>query len=255
MTRSPVAQWVHRRAVAGRNSSTGTGSWPAATSTSGRTRTRRRSSARRNAAPAQRFATAPDVPASSGAMLSRKRGRRTPSPPATRFEGVERRLVAEVPVAGRHRALLDLVVDAAHDAPRRRLALGEADERLDLPREAADRRAAPAVVGPGTSTSQRSVVAEQHGRLVVEVVAGGDDVVAAVARRRRRTDGASTVRTPSTAPDASPSPRSARRSRVRRRRSISAAARPRSAAKARGVLAALVGVLADAETEVQPSTS
>ena len=66
------------------------------------------------------------------------------------LELVERRLVAEVAVAGGHRALLDLVVDPAHDAPRRRLALGQPHERLDLAREPVAGRAAPAAAGRGS---------------------------------------------------------------------------------------------------------
>ena len=95
-------------------------------------------------------------------------------------------------------------------------------------------------------------VAEQHRRLVVEIVTGDDDVVAAVERRRVEQ---LALRQP------------ARRARHaagghRRGRHVVAVARragrspcrfsPRSAANARGVPAALVGVLTDAETDVQP---
>ena len=83
------------------------------------------------------------------------------------FDGVERRLVGEVLVAGRHRALLDLVVDAAHDAPRRGLALGEAHQRLGLLGEAIARRQHRQLPGEILDVpSQR--IAEQHGRFIVE---------------------------------------------------------------------------------------
>ena len=119
------------------------------------------------------------------------------------LEPVQRRLVAEVPVAGRHRALLDLVVDAADDAPRRRLPLGQPHQRLDLAREPRRRRQAPAAGGRGSRRPSAACCraappprrrgcgrwrrrrTRRHGR-------------------RRRTGAASTARTPSTAPDGSP---------------------------------------------------
>src|SRR5207248_2979990 len=52
------------------------------------------------------------------------------------FDLVQRFLVAKVPVADRHRALLDDVVDAGDDAVRGHLALAEPDQGLDLAREA-----------------------------------------------------------------------------------------------------------------------
>ena len=51
------------------------------------------------------------------------------------LERVEHLLVPEVPVAGGHRALLDLVVDALEHAVGRGLALPEPHERLDLAHE------------------------------------------------------------------------------------------------------------------------
>src|SRR5262249_34101028 len=51
------------------------------------------------------------------------------------FERVEDVLVAEVAIARRHRALLDLVVDATQHAVRRGLALTQSHERLHLPDE------------------------------------------------------------------------------------------------------------------------
>src|SRR5690606_7816356 len=47
---------------------------------------------------------------------------------------VQRLLVPEVPVAGRHRALLDDVVDVAQDAVGRHLALAQLDQGFDLAR-------------------------------------------------------------------------------------------------------------------------
>ena len=94
----------------------------------------------------------------------------------------ERVLVAQVAVARSHRALLDLVVDAAQHAVRRHLPLTQPNQRLDLagkPVAASEnRQLAGQVVGLPT---QR--VAEQHRRLVVEVVAGRHRVVAALAGR------------------------------------------------------------------------
>ena len=95
------------------------------------------------------------------------------------LDGVEGLLVAEVPVAGRHRALLHDVVDAPQHAVGGHLPLAQPDQRLDLAGEAVARRQdgiLPAQVGEVPAQH----VAEQHGRLVVEVVAGGDHVVAAV---------------------------------------------------------------------------
>src|SRR5215211_379412 len=82
-----------------------------------------------------------------------------------------------MPVPFRHRALLDLIVDALQQAVRGRLALPESVQRLHLPREPGSRRQ------HGMLTAQvRSLptqhVAEKDRRLVVEVVTGGDDVVA-----------------------------------------------------------------------------
>ena len=95
---------------------------------------------------------------------------------------VEGVLVAEVLVAGRHRALLDDVVDARHDAVGSHLALAEAHQRLDLAREAVaggqHRMLTTEVLGLPVQH-----VAEQHGGLVVEVVAGDEHVEAAVDRR------------------------------------------------------------------------
>ena len=59
------------------------------------------------------------------------------------LERVEHFLEPEVPVALRHRALLDLVVDAAQHAVRRHLALTQPHERLHLAGEARRPRAAP----------------------------------------------------------------------------------------------------------------
>src|SRR3954454_18147569 len=82
-----------------------------------------------------------------------------------------------MPVPFRHRALLDLIVDASKQAVRGRLALPQPVERLDLPREAGARRQH-GMLTPQVAGLPAQHVAEEDGRLVVEVVTGGDDVVA-----------------------------------------------------------------------------
>src|SRR4051794_2408030 len=98
------------------------------------------------------------------------------------LQRVEHLLVAQVPVAGRHRALLDLVVDALQHAVRRHLALAQAHQGLDLAHEPGRRRQH-RVLATQVACVPPEHVAQQHRRLVVEVVAGGDDVVAALDRR------------------------------------------------------------------------
>ena len=99
----------------------------------GRTRTPRPWSARRNARTVQALvALRVDARRSSRRHAPGSRGRTRPWCPAIALDGVERCLVREVPVAGRHRALVDDVVDAPHDAVRGGLALGQAHERLHL---------------------------------------------------------------------------------------------------------------------------
>ena len=165
---------------------------------------------------------------------------------------VERLLVAEVAVAGRHRALLDMVVDAAQHAVGRRLPLGQAHERLDLAGEPVPRR--------------------QHRELAAEVVGRASAGRCRTARRPRRrgcgrwrrrrsrrrgrpcrTGGAWTGRRPSTAPAWSPGGRWGCRSRsssaeVDPRCRRQAARRRRSA---RAYSPGLVAVVADAEAEVE----
>ena len=97
------------------------------------------------------------------------------------LDGVERLLVAEVAVALGHRALLDDVVDAPQHAVGGRLPFAQPDQRLDLagePVPGRQHRRLPAEV-LGLPVQH---VAQQDGRLVVEVVAGGHDVEAAVER-------------------------------------------------------------------------
>ncbi len=96
--------------------------------------------------PQQRSARPAAAPSARGS-----RGRTPPSRPATSPRcAFSDSLYDEVPVAGRDRALLDDVVDAAHEAPRRHLALGQADQRLDLLREPVASPAARAAGGRGS---------------------------------------------------------------------------------------------------------
>ena len=84
-------------------------------------------------------------------------------------------------VADRHRAFLDLVVDPRKHAISSRFALTKAYQRLDLAGEAVTTgqdRPLPGHVGEVPVEH----VAEQNGRLVVQVVAGRDYVVAPVER-------------------------------------------------------------------------
>src|SRR5688500_16047991 len=94
---------------------------------------------------------------------------------------VQRTLVAEVLVAGRHRAFLDLVVDAAEHAVRSRLSFTDTNERLDLAgepvRSRQNRELATEIVDRPAQD-----VAEENRSLVVEIVTGGDDVVPTVER-------------------------------------------------------------------------
>ena len=181
------------------------------------------------------------------------RSRRPPWRPGdVGLDGVEGVLVAEVLVAGRHRALLDLVVDAPEHAVGRRLPLAEAHQRLDLAGEAVARGQHRQLAGEVLGVPPQHV-AEQHGGFVVEVVAGGD------ARRSRPRRAAWSNRWRFDMPHAEHGTRSvaARRGgdveavgrpggRPRRRRS------PPRRGEGAGVRARLVGVVADAEAEVEP---
>src|SRR5262245_10095676 len=84
-----------------------------------------------------------------------------------------------MPVAGSHRALLDLVVDLPEHAVRGRFALCEPHERLHLAHEAGCRRQHRMLAAEVAGVPSQHV-AEQHGGLVVEVVTGRDDVVAVI---------------------------------------------------------------------------
>src|SRR6266536_3539062 len=79
-----------------------------------------------------------------------------------------------VPV--RHRALLDLIVEAPEHAVRGGLTLAQSVQRLDLPREPR-RRGQHRMLAAQIARLPTQHVAQENRRLVVEVVAGGDDVV------------------------------------------------------------------------------
>ena len=144
-----------------------------------RTAPRRRGRRAAHAALAELVAFVLGVPANRSCPRSRKPNRNAAFVPGERvLEPVEHLLVAEVPVARGHRALLDLVVDAAQHAVGRGLALAEPHERLHLAHEPG-RRGQHGVLAAEVAGVPAEHVAEQDRGLVVEVVAGGDDVVAA----------------------------------------------------------------------------
>ena len=95
------------------------------------------------------------------------------------FDAVERLLVAEVPVAGGHRAFLHDVVDAAQHAVRGHLPLAQTDQRLDLAGEPVALRQ-DRILAPHVGQVPPQHVPEQHGRLVIEIVPGGHHVIVAI---------------------------------------------------------------------------
>ena len=132
------------------------------------------------------------------------------------------------------------------------LALGQADERLDLLRETRPGPASTGMLAAQVLGLPAQHVAEQDRGLVVEVVSGHQHVVAAVERRL-----VEQVALGQTAGRARRAPgglrrRSGCRSRSSSARSTSIRWRPRGLGEATGVPGRGVAVLADAEPDVQP---
>src|SRR5690606_15339240 len=97
------------------------------------------------------------------------------------LQRVEELLVHQMAVTGRHRALLDDVVQTPDDAVGRRLPLGQPDQRLDPADEPGPLRQDRTLPGEIRQVPGHHVP-EQDGRLVIEVVSRGEHVVPGVER-------------------------------------------------------------------------